>query len=79
MKMSRVVIGDHCTVGSGSLVLYDATVEDGAVLGDLSLLMKGETLPSETRWAGIPARAEGPPGSLTLLHENSLPSQTSVH
>ncbi len=32
-------------------------MEPGARLGDLSLLMKGETLPGESHWHGSPARA----------------------
>lgn len=56
MKMSHVRIGDRCTVGGGSLVLYDTHMEDGSSLNDLSLLMKGEVLPPATLWEGIPAR-----------------------
>jgi non-ribosomal peptide synthetase-like protein len=56
MKMSRIQIGPRCTVGAGSLVLYDTQMEQGAWLGDLSLLMKNEVLPAETRWQGSPAR-----------------------
>jgi non-ribosomal peptide synthetase-like protein len=56
MKMSHIDIESGCTVGAGSLVLYDTCMEEGASLGDLSLLMKGETLPARTRWHGIPAR-----------------------
>ena len=37
-----------------SVVLYDSEIERGAVVGPLSLLMKGETLASGTRWHGIP-------------------------
>jgi len=58
MKMSHVRIGARCSVGSLSLVLYDTQMEPGASLGDLSLLMKGETLPAGTRWEGIPARPD---------------------
>ena len=56
MKMSRIEIGPRCKVGAGSLVLYDTRMEQGASLGDLSLLMKNEVLPAHTRWEGIPAR-----------------------
>ena len=56
MKMSRIHIGARCCVGAGSLVLYDTQMEAGAWLGDLSLLMKNEVLPAETRWEGSPAR-----------------------
>ena len=56
MKVSYIVIGARCTVGGGSIVLYDATMEDDSALGELSLLMKGETLPAGTSWHGSPAR-----------------------
>ncbi|HTL58023.1 MAG TPA: Pls/PosA family non-ribosomal peptide synthetase [Candidatus Limnocylindrales bacterium] len=56
MKMSHVRIGPRCTVGTGSLVLYDTQMQPGSCLGDLSLLMKNEILPGDTRWEGIPAR-----------------------
>ena len=56
MKISTVEIGARCTVGGGSIVLYDATMEDDSALGELSLLMKGETLPAGTHWEGSPAR-----------------------
>jgi non-ribosomal peptide synthetase-like protein len=55
MKMSRVRIGNRCSVGAGALILYDTHMADGSSLEDLSLLMKGEALPAETAWAGIPA------------------------
>ena len=56
LKASRVSVGPDCTVGTGSVVLYDSEMEHGAKLDSLSLLMKGERLPAGTAWAGIPAR-----------------------
>jgi len=56
MKMSDLHIGPGCSVGSSSIVLYDTTVHPGSTLGPLSFLMKGESLPARTRWAGIPAQ-----------------------
>lgn len=56
MKMSTVDVGDRCTIGALSLVLYDTRMEADANLNSLSLLMKGETLPAGTNWEGIPAR-----------------------
>ena len=56
MKVSRVTVGRRATVGSLAIVLYDAVIEDGAELGDLSVLMKGETLAAATSWEGSPAR-----------------------
>jgi hypothetical protein len=37
-----------------SVVLYDTRMEERAVLGPLSLLMKGEIMPKGSRWHGIP-------------------------
>ena len=54
MKSSYVRIGDGCSVGNMAVVLYDTSMERGAVLGPLSLLMKGETMPAGSRWHGIP-------------------------
>jgi non-ribosomal peptide synthetase-like protein len=54
MKSSALKVGDGCTVGNMSVVLYDTQMEPGAVLGPLSLLMKGEMMPQECRWHGIP-------------------------
>jgi non-ribosomal peptide synthetase-like protein len=57
MKMSHVHIGRSCVVGHGAIVLYDTEMEPGAQLHALSLLMKGETLPTGTYWQGIPAQS----------------------
>jgi non-ribosomal peptide synthetase-like protein len=59
MKMSTVKIGAGSSIGSRSVILYDAEVGAGASLDALSLVMKGETLPKESSWRGIPARASG--------------------
>jgi non-ribosomal peptide synthetase-like protein len=56
MKSSYLKIGDECSVGNLSVVLYDSQMKRGSSIGSLSLLMKGETLPEETRWLGIPTR-----------------------
>ena len=57
MKMSTVKIGVGASVGSRSVVLYDAEVGAGASLDALSLVMKGESLPAESQWRGVPARS----------------------
>ena len=56
MKMSTIDVGARSSVGSGSVVLYDSRIEEGAALHELSLVMKGESLPAGTRWEGTPAR-----------------------
>ena len=57
MKMSALRIGDSCSVGPMAVVLYDSEMKDGSHLEGLSLLMKGETLPANSRWQGAPASA----------------------
>jgi non-ribosomal peptide synthetase-like protein len=56
MKMAPIEIGHGCHLGAMSLVLYDTRLGDGASVGDLSLVMKGESLPANTSWTGIPGR-----------------------
>ena len=56
MKVSGVTVGDRASIGSYAIVLYDADIGADAQLGDLSVIMKGETLPPGTSWEGAPAR-----------------------
>lgn len=56
MKVSSLEIGPRASVGSLAIVLYDSRMEAETQLGDLSVLMKGETLPAGTSWEGSPAR-----------------------
>ncbi|KOT99261.1 hypothetical protein ADK70_04435 [Streptomyces rimosus subsp. pseudoverticillatus] len=58
MKMSTVRIEAGATVGSRSVVLYDARVGRDTAVDALSLVMKAEALPDRTRWRGIPARTQ---------------------
>lgn len=64
-KVSNVTINSGCNVGVGSIVLYNTLMEENATLGSLSLLMKGERLPQNTEWAGIPAQST----LLTAYHQ----------
>jgi non-ribosomal peptide synthetase-like protein len=57
LKASKLRIGADCEIGTQSVVLYDAEMQDGARLGALSLLMKGELLPAGTKWVGSPLAA----------------------
>lgn len=56
-KSSRLRISDACSLGSSSVVLYDSKLGEGVTLDSLSLVMKGESLPAHSHWAGIPARS----------------------
>lgn len=55
LRVSHLKIGDDCVIGRSSVILYDSRMERGSRLDALSLVMKGETLPEGTAWAGIPS------------------------
>src|SRR6185503_3216205 len=56
LRIRPVRIGPRCTVGQSSVVFPGAIMEEGSVLGALSLLPKGKTLPRGTVWGGNPLR-----------------------
>jgi non-ribosomal peptide synthetase-like protein len=56
MKISTIDIGPRCAIGALAITLYDSRMEADSSLDDLSMLMKGETLPARTSWRGSPAR-----------------------
>ncbi len=60
MKVGRIRIGNDVTIGAGSTVLYDTHVGDGAVIGPMTLVMKGEELPKSSSWVGSPAQPMAP-------------------
>lgn len=53
-KSDHLRIGTGCTVGNMGIVLYGTKMQAGSALGPLSVLMKGESLPTLTHWHGIP-------------------------
>jgi len=59
MKSDVLKIGEGCSVGNMSIVLYSTEMQRGSSLGPLSVLMKGETLPPMSRWRGIPSEQMG--------------------
>ncbi len=54
MKIGKITIGNRVTIGSRSIILYDTLIKDDVTIGDLSLVMKGEVLQSNTDWVGSP-------------------------
>jgi len=55
-KMGHVTMKSHTMLGVKSVILYDAIQEKHSTLGSLSLLMKGEILPPNSYWHGVPAQ-----------------------
>jgi non-ribosomal peptide synthetase-like protein len=60
MKIGRIKLGKGVTVGAGSTVLYDTRVDDFVRLGQLTVVMKGEGIPSNSAWEGAPAQPSPP-------------------
>ena len=61
MKVGPVTLGARSAMGFNSIVLPGGRLDDDAHLGALSLVMKGETIPAGTRWAGSPSRPSASP------------------
>jgi non-ribosomal peptide synthetase-like protein len=59
MKTAEVFVEDDTNIGCVSIMLPNTRLGRGAKLGPLSLVIKGEGLPAETSWQGIPIRADG--------------------
>ena len=56
MCTGSVRIGRRCRLGAEASLQYNTEMLAGSSLGEMSLLMKGESLPAGTRWHGIPAK-----------------------
>jgi non-ribosomal peptide synthetase-like protein len=54
MKVGQVSFGNRACAKPYSICLPGSSLSDGAQLGCLSLLMKGENLPECTAWEGAP-------------------------
>lgn len=56
MKMGHVYIGSRCSIGNGSIILYDSKTGSDVNIEALSLVMKGEYLSDNTQWVGSPVK-----------------------
>jgi non-ribosomal peptide synthetase-like protein len=68
MKVGRISIGDRCSVGNFSVVLFDSELQADSHVGHISLVMKGETIPSGTVWEGSPAQSQNNPDLRLRAH-----------
>jgi len=78
MKVGRVDVGNGVTVGAGSTVLYDTHVGDFAQLGPLTIVMKGESIPSHSRWIGAPAQPAPSHARATARSSREVEEQPST-
>jgi non-ribosomal peptide synthetase-like protein len=56
MKIGEIFVEDETNIGCGSTMLPETRLGLGAKLGPLSLVIKGEDIPAQTSWQGIPIR-----------------------
>ncbi|KRF20031.1 amino acid adenylation protein [Nocardioides sp. Soil797] len=54
LSMDKVVLSAGATLGPNSVILPAATIGRHATVGPASLVMRGEGVPSRTRWIGNP-------------------------
>lgn len=54
LSMDTVGLGAGATLGPGSVILPAAWIDRHATVGPVSLVMRGERVPSGTRWTGNP-------------------------
>lgn len=80
-KADTLRIGRGCSIGNMAVVLYDTQMHAGAKLSPLSVLMKGETLPSGSVWAGIPCEqiARGRASDLEQLQPPPIPATPVIY
>jgi non-ribosomal peptide synthetase-like protein len=57
MSIDTVVLRDGSTLGPHGVVLPAAEVGENTTVGPASLVMRGESLPAQTRWFGNPIAA----------------------
>ncbi len=56
MKVGPVKIGERCSIGARTIILYDSEIGNNVNIEPLSLLMKGENLQSNSSWGGSPVK-----------------------
>ncbi|MEU2429736.1 Pls/PosA family non-ribosomal peptide synthetase [Streptomyces sp. NPDC007861] len=57
MRMDNVLLGAGATLGPHGIALPGAVIGDRAAVGPASLVMRGESVPADTRWLGNPIAA----------------------
>jgi non-ribosomal peptide synthetase-like protein len=56
MKVGRIKIGERCSIGARSIILYNTRISNDVKIDALSLVMKGEVLSPKTNWIGSPIK-----------------------
>ncbi|MFC7402059.1 Pls/PosA family non-ribosomal peptide synthetase [Citricoccus sp. GCM10030269] len=77
MSLDAVQLGHGATLGPNSVILPAASIDDGGTVGAGSLVMRGETVPGHSWWAGNPVapwkgpKVKGRPAAISRLEKAS--------
>lgn len=56
LKLKRVKIGSHVTIGTRAIIFPGVVIGDQAVISAGAIVLKDKRIPPRTLWAGVPAR-----------------------
>eukprot|EP01125_Pyxidicula_operculata_P007902 TRINITY_DN2669_c0_g1_i8.p1 TRINITY_DN2669_c0_g1~~TRINITY_DN2669_c0_g1_i8.p1 ORF type:complete len:647 (+),score=89.83 TRINITY_DN2669_c0_g1_i8:90-2030(+) len=56
MNLEKIVVGDGCYIGKGSLVYLGAKIYNNVKIDHLTLILREDELPDNTEWSGSPAK-----------------------
>ena len=54
-KSKNIIVGDHVWIGQNAMILKGSLIGSGSIVGAMSVI-SGKTIPSNTVWAGNPAK-----------------------
>jgi acetyltransferase-like isoleucine patch superfamily enzyme len=74
IRVGRVRVGRHATVGMRAVVLPGVSVEEDAVVAASALVPSERRIPARETWAGVPARRLGPRSA-----KIALPGRLETH
>ncbi|MFC1434813.1 Pls/PosA family non-ribosomal peptide synthetase [Streptacidiphilus sp. N1-3] len=81
MRMDQVILQEGATLGPHGIVLPGAVIGARTTLGPASLVMRGESVPADSRWLGNPIApwvAATEPSLTPAAEQNSIESQAVV-
>lgn len=59
MHIGPISIGNDCYIGNASVIGYNAKLEDGVEVGDLTVIQPGQQVARDERWDGSPGKKVG--------------------
>jgi amino acid adenylation domain-containing protein len=72
LVLGTVRIGNCCSVGARSALVGGSQMEDGSVVGPLSLIRENIKVPRGEKWQGSPAAKVGMAPNLAQVHRDSI-------